>query len=198
MRMIILQTFIRTWRRLEGRFVYIHSCCDCLRVAKCLESIKFYMKSKIYVHLFIGLIFHIFSLYSIFDIYFISQVVKVPNRFKVSKEFPTLADRVVLIVGLRVSLLPPFSHLILSFSPGDGLRADLFYSLFPNPPFPPSSHSVPISLIDPSIPAFSPAPFLRSLIESGEASWGVSHTIVPTESRPGHVAIIGGMEEDVR
>ncbi|KAJ8474730.1 hypothetical protein ONZ51_g7029 [Trametes cubensis] len=65
---------------------------------------------------------------------------------------------------------------------GDGLRADLLlgkngFSMIPGAP----------EVV---------APHLRSIIES-RGAFGISHTRVPTESRPGHVALIGGMYEDV-
>ncbi|RDB20194.1 GPI ethanolamine phosphate transferase 1 [Hypsizygus marmoreus] len=65
---------------------------------------------------------------------------------------------------------------------GDGLRADLLFNVDAFPSIPDAPAIV--------------APHLRSIVES-RGAFGISHTHVPTESRPGHVAIIGGMYEDV-
>ncbi|KAJ3562843.1 hypothetical protein NP233_g9326 [Leucocoprinus birnbaumii] len=65
---------------------------------------------------------------------------------------------------------------------GDGLRADLLLNENPFPKIKGSPNIV--------------APHLRSIVET-RGAFGISHTRVPTESRPGHVAIIGGMYEDV-
>ena len=71
---------------------------------------------------------------------------------------------------------------------GDGLRADKAFQFFPDP-----SPSVNDSSALEPRPL---APFLRSrVLEHG--TFGVSHTRVPTESRPGHVALIAGLYEDV-
>ena len=72
------------------------------------------------------------------------------------------------------SMEPPARRLVLFVT--DGLRADTMFSLDEN--------------------GNSPAPFLRRVVEY-QGRWGVSHTRVPTESRPGHVALIAGFYEDV-
>ncbi|XP_069766875.1 GPI ethanolamine phosphate transferase 1 isoform X3 [Narcine bancroftii] len=69
---------------------------------------------------------------------------------------------------------PPAKRLVLFVA--DGLRADTFFELDTNEQ--------------------TRSPFLRDVIEH-RGSWGVSHTRVPTESRPGHVALIAGFYEDV-
>ncbi len=53
----------------------------------------------------------------------------------------------------------------------DGLRADSFY--------------------------LTPETFLKDSIAKVKGTWGVSHTRVPTETRPGHVAMLAGFYEDV-
>jgi phosphatidylinositol glycan class N len=72
------------------------------------------------------------------------------------------------------SLEPPAKRLVLFVA--DGLRADTAFSL--------------------SEDGSTPAPFIRKMIEY-KGRWGVSHTHVPTESRPGHVALVAGFYEDV-
>lgn len=60
---------------------------------------------------------------------------------------------------------------------GDGLRADLFFT--------------PNAFQFDDAPSIA-APYLRSIVEK-RGAFGISHTRVPTESRPGHVAIIGAL-----
>ena len=120
----------------------------------------------------IAVLFHMVYIVSIFDIYFVSPIVHGMTAFSVNrdKEIAAPAQRLVLFVG-------------------DGLRADKAFQSFPDP-----------SPSDPNDPdAMSPRPlmpFLRSKIEH-HGTFGVSHTRVPTESRPGHVALIAGLYEDV-
>ncbi|KAI4700846.1 Glycosyl phosphatidyl inositol anchor synthesis [Alternaria sp. BMP 2799] len=74
---------------------------------------------------------------------------------------------------------------------GDGLRADKAFQSFPNP-----DPNPPTPLADNTSDPRPLAPYLRSrVLEHG--TFGVSHTRVPTESRPGHVALIAGLYEDV-
>ncbi|KAF2637556.1 PigN-domain-containing protein [Massarina eburnea CBS 473.64] len=124
-----------------------------------------------YRFLTIAVVFHLIYIYSIFSIYFVSPIVHGMREHRVergSREAP--ARRLVLFVG-------------------DGLRADKAFQSFPDPkPSDPDSEEakVPRPL----------APFLRSRV-LGHGTFGVSHTRVPTESRPGHVALIAGLYEDV-
>ena len=71
----------------------------------------------------------------------------------------------------RYSMEPPAKRIVLFVA--DGLRADTVFSV-----------------------GKTYAPYLREIVDT-RGRWGVSHTHVPTESRPGHVAIIAGLYEDV-
>ncbi|XP_027031737.1 GPI ethanolamine phosphate transferase 1 [Tachysurus fulvidraco] len=82
-----------------------------------------------------------------------------------------------LVHGMRPQHVPlpsPAKRLVLFVA--DGLRAD--------------------SMFKPDVNGTIRTPYLRSVIEES-GTWGVSHTRVPTESRPGHVALIAGFYEDV-
>ena len=78
--------------------------------------------------------------------------------------------------GLEAVPAPPGSQARrLVIMVADGARADMFFQVHNGTEL---------------------APHLRSRILSGQASWGVSHTRVPTESRPCHASIFGGIYED--
>ncbi|PWN20585.1 PigN-domain-containing protein [Microstroma glucosiphilum] len=160
-------------------------------------------------YLLFSLLFHLLFTVSIFDIYFTSPVVHPTKRYSlkdsidgepVDADIKAPADRLVLIVG-------------------DGLRADTLYKEHPPSMLPdwakkdlqqssadayPWTSALKVekqlekSSIDTSKPPgpFFAAPHLRN-IALNRGTWGISHTRVPTESRPGHVALIAGMYEDV-
>lgn len=118
----------------------------------------------------LAVVFHLIYTYSIFDIYFVSPIVSGMRSYGVerSSEVPAPAKRLVLFVA-------------------DGLRADKAFQAFPDPS--PDADPGNNELIRLS-------PFIRSKVLS-HGTFGVSHTRVPTESRPGHVALIAGLYEDV-
>lgn len=120
----------------------------------------------------VAVVFHLIYIYSIFEIYFVSPIVHGMQAFSVPKSsgIKAPAKRLILIVG-------------------DGLRADKAFQSFPDPT--PGVPESPESLKPRPL-----MPFIRSRVEK-HGTFGVSHTRVPTESRPGHVALIAGLYEDV-
>lgn len=118
----------------------------------------------------LAVIFHLIYAYSIFDIYFVSPIVSGMRSFGVQRDpgVEAPAKRLVLFVA-------------------DGLRADKAFELSPDPDLPENVEGGDLVHL---------APFIRSRVLS-HGTFGISHTRVPTESRPGHVALIAGLYEDV-
>ena len=127
----------------------------------------------------LGIVFHAVYIWSIFDIYFKSPIIH-----GMEPVFPETA--------------PPAKRLVVFVA--DGCRADKFFEA--NDTYFEDGHdgfSVQANESDPNYPSNLQAtrvPFLRH-IALNVGSWGVSHTRVPTESRPGHVAMFAGFYEDV-
>ena len=117
----------------------------------------------------LAVVFHLVYAYSIFDIYFVSPIVTGMRSFSAKREPDSK---------------PPAQRLVLFVA--DGLRADKAFQAFPDPSSADRSADHLIYL----------APYVRSRVLS-HGTFGVSHTRVPTESRPGHVALIAGLYEDV-
>ncbi|WEW59340.1 Glycosyl phosphatidyl inositol anchor synthesis [Emydomyces testavorans] len=127
----------------------------------------------------LAVIFHLIYTYSIFDIYFVSPIVSGMQAYGVERE-----------PGAN----PPAKRLFLFV--GDGLRADKAFQSFPDPSPPPEACPSASECDEEYLKPKPLAPFLRSRVLH-HGTFGVSHTRVPTESRPGHVALIAGLYEDV-
>lgn len=121
----------------------------------------------------LAVVFHLIYAYSIFDIYFVSPIVSGMRSFRVERDphVEAPARRLFLFVA-------------------DGLRADKAFEAFPDPSTQEGDRERDTGDL------VYLAPFVRSQVLS-HGTFGVSHTRVPTESRPGHVALIAGLYEDV-
>eukprot|EP01135_Chromosphaera_perkinsii_P011111 Nk52_evm20s2340 gene=Nk52_evmTU20s2340 len=142
----------------------------------------FYMKARSatkYV-IVLGVLVHFVYLACLFDTYFTSPLVSgIPAVEYTEKAIVPFHEGArghpdEEVVELNVSVSAPAKRVVLFVA--DGLRADKFFEMDHN--------------------GKTRAPYLREKIEQ-KGTWGISHTRVPTESRPGHVALIGGFYEDV-
>jgi len=135
-------------------------------------------------------VFHVSYFFSIFDIYFRSPI-----------------DPGVAVVPVDAGSAAPAARLVLFVA--DGLRADTCFRFLGrdlrfHDPESSLSHDGKDGLdareasyqADAIIWPKDRTSFLREIVET-KGSWGLSHTRVPTESRPGHVAVIAGFYEDV-
>lgn len=125
--------------------------------------------------LLLGVAFHALYVLSIFDIYFKSPVVSHVESLQYAASSSSAANSLLLT--------PPAKRVVVFVA--DGCRADKFFETNSS-----NSGSNSESLANARVT------FLRRMAET-RGSYGVSHTRVPTESRPGHVALFAGMYEDV-
>lgn len=167
--------------------------------------------SSLATFLSFSLLFHLLYTFSIFDIYFTSPVVHPARRFSPSSTLPLSSQEQN---KEKSNLQPPADRLVLIV--GDGLRADTLFKWHPTSLLPPWGPQADLDIpgrraslaLNPDKNwtrdtmanhgdgLFDAAPYLRHAALN-RGSWGISHTRVPTESRPGHVALIAGMYEDV-
>eukprot|EP01117_Protostelium_nocturnum_P010504 TRINITY_DN3782_c0_g1_i1.p1 TRINITY_DN3782_c0_g1~~TRINITY_DN3782_c0_g1_i1.p1 ORF type:complete len:577 (-),score=157.80 TRINITY_DN3782_c0_g1_i1:505-2235(-) len=140
------------------------------------KSREDFKEMKVGCLILIGIVFHVIFALSIFDIYFRSPLIHGMTPYSYSSS-SSPAKRIVLFVG-------------------DGLRADKFFELESLNEEGNRKENESDQINNDNGGKTSRAPFLRSILEKN-GSFGVSHTRVPTESRPGHVALIAGFYEDV-
>lgn len=160
--------------------------------------------------LLVSILFHLLFTASIFDIYFTSPVVHPTRRYSIQDTYTQGESSDDATFDTQT---PPADRLVLIV--GDGLRADTLFKEHQGTMLPDWAHGLEpdqlqqaaltldkqsISTSDSAVASsqqpFFAAPHLRDITLT-RGSWGVSHTRVPTESRPGHVALIAGMYEDV-
>ncbi|GBG29190.1 GPI ethanolamine phosphate transferase 1 [Hondaea fermentalgiana] len=130
-------------------------------------------------------VFHVCYFFSIFDIYFRSPIDPDLEAVAVHEASRAPAKRLVLFVadGLRADTCFRFLGRDVRYHDPDRARgrADRREANYE---------------ADATIWPAAKTSFLREMIEN-QGRWGISHTRVPTESRPGHVAVIAGFYEDV-
>lgn len=133
--------------------------------------------------LVLGVVFHAVYVLSIFDIYFKSPVVAHIESVHYAAPASSSSSPTISSSSL---LAPPAQRLVVFVA--DGCRADKFFEV--------NATSSSSSSTSSGTELEARVSFLRRMVET-QGSWGVSHTRVPTESRPGHVALFAGMYEDV-
>ncbi|GFF60503.1 GPI-anchor biosynthetic protein (Mcd4), putative [Aspergillus udagawae] len=116
----------------------------------------------------LSIVFHMTYLFSIFDMYFVDPFVRSSQTFRVEDHLGTVT---------------PAKRLVLFI--GDGVRADKAFQGFSRR-----------SKNDNHASLWYATPFLRSRILF-HGTYGISHTRIPSKTRPGHIAITAGVYEGI-